>query len=300
VRAEELADLCLRATAAGPTAFADEFIADDGDRWAIGQGGKAAADLRGQPSDVHSPLVHIPVKLGTLAAAQLEAIGTLLTFQPARRLWRLRRRPAPRRIGMASLGRAVVEACGAIAWILDDSATAEVRHRRAWLLWAVAEGNAARTATIDAGRTGAMSGSPERLAEIEAQIHNRLGVNLERATEGRAMHPKDWRLDGVTVPGQREMVVLAVERWFPGADGGTLYSQVSRPAHSDVDVALAFVDNTLRIPEGEGVDFVATVLAFWGRTWTHVISYLGLASKPFVAWRTEMLVAIGRRDLVDH
>jgi hypothetical protein len=58
-----------------------KFIADDGDRWAIGQDGRAAVDLRGQPAGRPSPLVHLPVKLGTLAAAQLAAIGTLLTFQ---------------------------------------------------------------------------------------------------------------------------------------------------------------------------------------------------------------------------
>jgi hypothetical protein len=283
VRAEELGDLCLRATAVGPTSFAHEFIADDGDRWAIGLDGPAAADLGGQPDGRPSPLVHIPVKLGTLAAAQLAAIGTLLTFQP------------PRRIGMASLGRTAVDACSAVAWVLDDRVTPEVRHRRAWLLWAVAEGKAAWTATMDAGRTGAMSGSRERLAEIEAEIHKQLGVELERS--GNA---KDWRLDGVTVPGQRELVVAAVERWFPGADGGTFYSQVSRPAHSDVDVALGFVDDRLRISEGEGLDFAATVLTFWGLTWTHVISYLGLTSEAFVAWRTKMLVAIGRGDLVEH
>jgi hypothetical protein len=91
-----------------------------------------------------------------------------------------------------------------------------------------------------------------------------------------------------------------VARWFPGADSGTFYSQVSRPAHSDVLVALGFVDNMLHIPEGEGLDFVATVLAFWGLAWTHVISYLGLASDEFNAWRTEMLAAIGRSDLIDH
>lgn len=224
------------------------------------------------------------MKLGALASAQLAAIGTVLIS------------PVLSRVGIASLGRSVVEACSSVAWLLDDRVTSDVRHRRAWLLWAVAEGNAALTATADGGRTGAMSGSPRRLAAIEAAIDERLGVRLERSAKSK---PKDWRLDGVSLPGPRALVVSAVTRWFPGADGGTLYSQVSRRAHSDVLIALAVVDDTLAISTGEGLEFVPTTLAFWGLTWNHILSYLGVGSSDFEAWRCEMLDAIGRVELVD-
>jgi hypothetical protein len=85
---------------------------------------------------------------------------------------------------------------------------------------------------------------------------------------------------------------------MPGADGGTLYSQVSRQAHADVTVAFTVVDDALRVNEGAGLGFVPTVLAFWGLTWTHLLSYFGLTSEPFNAWRADMPVAIGRGDLL--
>jgi hypothetical protein len=134
------------------------------------------------------------------------------------------------------------------------------------------------------------------LAEIEAAIHHRLGVQLERSAKAK---PKDWRLHGVTLPGPRALVVSAVDRWFPGANGGTLYSQVSRQAHSDVLVALALIDDALAMPAGEGLDFVLTTLAFWGLTWNHVLSCLGVGSRDFDAWHRQMLYAIGRGDLID-
>lgn len=277
----EIGELCLSATRAGPESFAAAFV-DDRRRWAIGVDSPAAVDLRAQQEE-SAPVVTLPVKLGTLTSAQLAAIGVLLTSPD-------------RLIGFASLGRSVVEGCSAVAWVLDDTVTSEVRHRRAWLLWAVAEGNAALTAAEDAGRTGAMSGSPRRLAEIEAAIHRQLGARLERS--GRAK-PKDWRLEGESLPGRRALVGSAVARWFPGANGGTLYSQVSRKAHSDVLVALALVDDALAVATGEGVDFIPTTLAFWGLTWNHILSYLGVVSPEFDAWRRQMLHAIGRDDLVD-
>lgn len=277
-----LGDLCIRARAAGPATFAEDFVDSTG-RWAISRDGAAAADLAGEVGSP-PPLLSIPVKLSTLAASHLTTIGSLLMHGQ------------PTHMGLASVGRTVVEGCSAVAWLLDDRVTAEVRHRRAWLLWAIAEGNAALTAAADAGRTGAMIGSPRRLSEIEVAIHDQLGIDLERSTKSK---PKDWRLDGVELPGPRALVVAAVDRWFRGADGGTLYSQVSRQAHSDVLIALALVDETLAIPEGEGSDFVPTALAFWGLTWNHLLTYLGLASGRFDAWFEEMLIAIGRGDLVD-
>jgi hypothetical protein len=280
VQARKLGELCLGAQAAGPDAFANAFI-DGGRRWAIGRDGAAAVDVGTHP-DAPTPIVSIPVKLSVLAAAQLAAIGTLVTSASSRQM------------GIAALGRSVVEGCSAVAWLLDDTATPDVRRRRAWLLWAVAEGKAALTAAEDAGRTGAMSGSPDRLVEIEAAIHKALAVRLDRGDRSK---PKDWRLDGVTLPGQRTLVVSAVNRWFPRADGGILYSQVSRKAHSDVLIALALVDDTLAIRSGEGLDFVPTILAFWAMTWNHVLSYLGLTSEPFDKWRDEMLIVIGRSDL---
>jgi hypothetical protein len=225
------------------------------------------------------------VKLGTLAAAELEAIGTLLISQP---------RP---KVGVVPLGRSVVESCSKVAWLLDDTVPVGVRRRRAWLLRSIAEGNGARTAQKDLGRAGAMNGSPERLAQIEADIETDLGLRLEKRSA--KSHPKDWELDGVDLPSPSRLVDLAVTRWFPGADGPTAYSQVSRNSHSDVLVALGYIDDTLQIPEGEGLGFVATVLALWGLTWTHVTSYLGHTSEEFVTWRSEMLVALGRADLLD-
>lgn len=279
---DELGELCISAFGAGPKSFTDLFV-DNERRWAISVNAPARGDLQGHRNEL-PPLVLIPMKLGTLASAQLAAIGALIAT------------PTTPTVGLASLGRSVVEACSVAAWLLDDTVTSGVRHRRAWLIWAVAEGNAALTAAADAGRTGAMSGSPQRLLDIETAIHDRLGVRLERSASTK---PKDWRLDGVSLPGPRALVVAATARWFPGADGATLYSQVSRQAHSDVLVALAMVDETLAIPEGEGGGFVPTTLAFWGLTWTHVLSYVGLTSPEFDDWRRRMLHAIGRGDLVD-
>ena len=281
VSIHEIGQLCLSAPHSGPESFAEAFV-DDRRRWAIGVDSPAAIDLQGQRDEL-GPVVTIPVKLGALTSSQLAAIGALLTSHD-------------RLIGLASLGRSVVEGCSAVAWVLDDTVTSGVRHRRAWLLWAVAEGNAALTAADDAGRTGAMSGSPRRLADIEEAIHRRLGARLERSTKAK---PKDWRLDGVSLPGPRALVASAVARWFPGGNAGVLYSQVSRKAHSDVLVALALVDDALAVSRGEGVDFVPTTLAFWGLTWNHVLSYLGVASPDFDAWRRQMLNAIGRDDLVE-
>jgi hypothetical protein len=119
---------------------------------------------------------------------------------------------------------------------------------------------------------------------------------LDRSAKRR---PKDWRLDGVSLPGPGRLVDLAVERWFPGADGSTLYRQVSRNSHSDVVVALGYVDDTLTIREGEGLGFVPTALGLWGLTWRHVLSYLARTSEEFDNWLDEMLVAIGRGDLID-
>lgn len=283
VDATSLGKLCIAASAAGPGAFAEEFV-DTTAGWAISLDGPAAADLAegfgGLP-----PFISIPVKLSTLAASHLATIGDVLMYGQ------------PNHVGLASVGRTVVEGCSAVAWLLDDGVTPEERHRRAWLLWAIAEGNAALTAAADAGRTGAMVGSPRRLAEIELSIRDQLGIHLERSAKSK---PKDWRLDGVELPGPRRLVVEAVDRWFPGADGSTLYSQVSRQAHSDVLVALAVVDDALAIPDGEGLDFVPTTLAFWGLTWNHLLTYLGLVSTRFDAWLEEMLIAIGRGDLVNR
>lgn len=122
------------------------------------------------------------------------------------------------------------------------------------------------------------------------------GSAFDRSAKSR---PKDWRLDGVSLPGPGRLVELAVERWFPGADGSTLYSQVSRNSHSDILVALGYVDDTLTIREGEGLGFAATALGFWGLTWRHVLSYLGHTTEEFDKWLNEMLVAIGRGDLID-
>jgi hypothetical protein len=107
-----------------------------------------------------------------------------------------------------------------------------------------------------------MSGSPQRLAELETALHEALGLQLDRSER---THPKDWRLDGISLPGAMDLVSTAVERWFHAADGRTFYSQVSRMTHSDVLVALALVDDALRIrQEDDGLGFVSTALAFWG------------------------------------
>ena len=277
-----LADFCLRAIDAGPRDLSRTCMTTEG--WAIASDGAAAADLHGKEDSFH-PLVTIPTKLATLGAAYLHAVGRLLQTAG----------PAPE-ISIAPLGRAVAEGCGSVAWVLDDRVAADERHLRAWLLWAVAEGKAAVTAEADAGRTGAMSGSPQRLAEIESSLIRQLGMSLERSEKSK---PKDWRLAGVAVPGPRQLVVEAVDRWFPGADGSTLYSQVSRQAHSDVLVALALVDMRLQVPKTDGIEFVPTTLALWGLTWGHVLSYLGLRSMEFERWRDGMLVATNRADLID-
>lgn len=283
MNAYELGQLCLSAPAAGPHAFANAFL-DEERGCAIERGGPAVRDLLGQP-DAFPPMVWIPLKLSTLAAAQLAAIGTLLVFGP------------PSRVGITSLGRSILEGCGAVSWVLDDTVTPEVCHRRTWLVWAVAEGNAAVTAGADIRRTGAMTGSPQRLADIEAAIEHSLGVRLERSHRTK---PKDWRLGGESLPGHQDLIVRAVERWFDGGDGKTLYRQVSRQAHSDALVALALVDNMLAIPSGEGYEFVPTVLVFWAQTWNLILSYLGVSSSEFEAWRRKVLKAIGRRDLVEQ
>jgi hypothetical protein len=224
----------------------------------------------------------MPVKLATLAAAALDAIGSVL-----------RSRPRPK-VGVVPVGRSVVDACSKVAWLLDVTVTADDRYRRAWLLWAIAEGDGTVTADKDSGRTGAMSGSPDRLALIEAGIESDLGLRLERSAKS---HPKDWKLDGVGLPGPRRLVDSAAKAWFPeGADGSTLYSQVSRNTHSDVLVALGYIDDMLQIPEGEGLGFVATVLDFWERTWSHVMSYVGFTCEEFVSWRSEMRAATGSRQ----
>lgn len=272
--ADALGEICLRAAAAGPGAYADEFT-DEG--WPIDPASRAAQD--GEPL-----LVHMPVKLATLAAAELEAIGSLLISDP---------RP---KVGAVPLGRSVIESCSTVGWLLDNTVTAGIRRRRAWLLRATAEALGARTAEKDGGLTGAMSGSPERLAQIEADIEARLGLRLERGTK---THPKDWKRDGVRLPSRSELVDEAVMRWFPGADGLTMYSQISRNSHSDVLVALGYIDDKLHIPEGEGLGFVATVLASWALEWTRVMSYLGHTCDGFATWRNRMLAAIGRPDLVD-
>jgi hypothetical protein len=289
VSPQNLGDLCLACPAVGPDALADAAIVtvDGEQRWGIRPDAPASIDdPRGELGGL---LVVFPTRLGTLAAAQLAAIGTLLVAS------------VPAGIGISSLGRSVVEACGTIAWLLDDNVSSDVRHRRAWLLWAVSEGEAARTADNDAGRTGAMSGSRQRLADIEAELHDRLGIRIDRPSE--QSQPRSWRLGDTSLPGRRKLVVNAVSRFFASADapvGNVLYGQVSRDAHSDLLTALGRVDDRLRIAGGEGLDFVSTALAFWGLTWNHVLSYLGIPTpeRPaFDRWLAEMLVTIGRPDL---
>jgi hypothetical protein len=271
MNAHELAELCLSAQAAGPGAYANEYIDENGSH-GIAVERAAWRDLQAQ-RDPDPPIIRFPLKLTTLGAAQLAAIGTLLGSEP------------PSRVGITSLGRSVLEGCGTVSWLLDNTVTSEVRHRRAWLLWAVAEGNAAMTAAADAGRTGAMAGSPQRLEEIQAAIHSRLGLRIERSDRAK---PKDWRLGGISLPGPGEFVAKAVDRWFGGADGRILYSQVSRQAHSDVLIALALVDDTLAITREGHDDMAPTVLLFWANAWTLVLSYLGLESRDFEDWRRRM------------
>lgn len=279
---QNLGDLCLAASKAGPEALAATAIAEiNGEqRWVIRPDAPASIDdPRGEQGGL---LVTFATKLGALAAAQLASIGTLLTA------------PVPAQIGISSLGRSVMEACGSIAWLLDDSddISSGIRQRRAWLLWVVAEGEAALTAEADAGRTGAMSGSPQRLARIEADLHDTLCLRIERSERSK---PRDWRLDGVSLPGRRTLVVDALGRFFSPVDraaGVVLYGQVSRDAHSDLVAAHGRVNGRLRISGGEGFDFVSTTLAFWASTWKHLLWYLGVKSTDFDAWRREMLIAV--------
>ena len=109
---------------------------------------------------------------------------------------------------------------------------------------------------------------------------------------------------GVCLSGRKELVVDAVKRWFSQADdtaGAILYSQVSRDANSDLLAAHGRVDGRLVIRTGEGdLDFVPTTLLFWGLTWNHLLSYVGVANAKFGEWFREMLIAIGRSDLVDE
>ncbi len=279
---DELAELCLSAQTAGPRAYANEYIDEEGGR-GVAVDGPAYIDLQTQ-RDPDPPIIRIALKLSTLGAAQLAAIGTLLRSAP------------PSRVGITSLGRSVLEGCGTVSWLLDDTVSSEVRHKRAWLLWAVAEGNAAITATADAGRTGAMAGSPQRLEDIHAAIQSRLGLRIERSDRAK---PKDWRLGGVSVPGSSEFVAKAVDRWFRGAHGRTLYSQVSRQAHSDVLVALALVDDTLTIPR-EGQDIAPTIVLFWANTWTLLLSYLGVTIEEFEGWHRQMVSTIQPGQSVDQ
>ena len=281
--AQGLAQLCMTAPAAGPQSFAKRFITP-GTAWAISAEGPAALDLAPSPNRL-SPVVTLPVKLATLASAQVAAIGGLL------------RSPVSYSVALMSLGRSVVEGCSTVAWLLDDRVPSTTRRGRTWLLWAISEGDAACTAAEDGGRTGAMSGSPERLASIEAAIARELGVSLDRSLKSK---PKDWRLDGIALPGRRALVASAVSRWFPGANGGILYSQVSRQAHSDVLVALALVDEALAVAADDdaAIGFAATVAAFWGLTWSHILAYLGIECAEFQEWRREMMIVIGRPDVV--
>jgi hypothetical protein len=292
VNARTLGELCLAARRVGPDALAATAIREiNGEqRWVISPDAPASIDdPRGERGGL---LVTFSSELGTLAAAQLDAIGILLTARE------------PAQVGISSIGRSVVEACGTIAWLLDDNVTADVRHRRAWLLWAVAEGWAALTADHDAGRTGAMSGSPQRLADVEAKLHKTMGLCIERPKPGS--RPSDWRLDGVEIPGRTKLVVDAVNRFFSRADnavGRVLYGQVSRDAHSDLLIAHGRVDGRLRIAGAEGLGFASTTLAFWGLTWNHLLSYLGLPlpsaeRSGFDELLREALIAIGRPDLV--
>ncbi len=91
----EIGRLCLNASAAGPQAFANEFL-DEERGCPIDLGGPAALGLQGQP-DAFQPMFWMPLKLSTLGAAQLAAIGTLLASG------------SPSQVGLMSLGRSVLE-----------------------------------------------------------------------------------------------------------------------------------------------------------------------------------------------
>jgi hypothetical protein len=279
VRAEELGALCQRATDVGPAAYARTFR-DGGSYWPITEDSGARALLE---RNVEPMLIFMPVKLATLAAAHLGSIGTLLI--------------AGAKVGIAPLGRTVVEACSKVSWLLDDTVTVDVRLRRGWLLWAIAEGEGAGTAARDAGRTGAMWGSAQRLQDIEDAITRELGLGLVRPSP--KSHPRHWRLDGVELPGSGQLIELAIEQWFTGADAKVFYSQTSRGAHSDILVALAYVDSMLHISEGEGIDFLGAVLPFWALAWMAVLRYVGTTDpSSFTSWRDEMLTAVSRGDLI--
>jgi len=269
----DFAELCTRAPKVGPEAFAAEWI--ESAAWAIGPGGGAHVDLLGTVESV-PPLYRLSVKLLTLAAHQLRDLGRLAMLDDTKFA------------GLAPIGRASVEACSTVAWLLDDSVTAEIRNQRAWLVWIVSEGEAEVTARKDAGRTGAMIGSPARLQEHQAALFAELGLSISAKSERTS--PRDWRLGDVSLPGRGDLVDAAVKRWFPDSDGRTFYSQISRGSHSNVLVALAVVNDKLEMTQ-MGNEIVFTAAHMWGRAWHHLLTYLNLGSKPFDLWLSELQAA---------
>lgn len=277
----ELASMCRGAVIAGPQAFRDQYVSDTA-AWAVGIGSPAAADLKREAG--HPPIHWIPLKLGVLAAVELRALGSLIDAGEGT--------PAT-----SSIGRAIVEACSPIAWILDDSQTSDVRSRRAWLLWAIEEAQGLRTAELDAGRSGAMSGSAQRFESIERAIRHRFSESI---TQVPTRDPRRWSIGDVRLPSRTQMIAIAVQRWFPGADARVFYSQVSRAAHSEVLVAHALVNNRLEISGSDELGIVPTALTCWGQAWNHVLTYLGLECRIFEDWIDAMLRSVGRHDAADN
>jgi len=276
-----LVAVCREAMEAGPGSLADNFILEHG-QWGVSLESAAAADFVGERPH-RSPLMEVPAKLSVLAAAQLGTIASVLEDGFASDL------------GIVPVARSVIECSSTVSWLLDDEVTSKTRLTRVWLLRLITEGEGAHTSSVDAGRTGAMVGSATRVDQVQAAIVRDLGPGVEVRCSG---WPKHWRIGAEALPGRGERVRLAVDRWFPGADGGVHYSQISRRSHLDVLVALALVDDHLVVRGGGDLGVVATALAFWAQSWKTVTTYMGLPSEEFDRWLDSMLVAIGRRDLV--
>jgi hypothetical protein len=164
-----------------------------------------------------------------------------------------------------------------------------------------AEGQAARTAAADVRGTGAMEGSPQRLAKMVEQAERCTGNTLvRRSSTARELQPHEWRLGGERLPSKTELIEQALRRWFPNAVGRVYYGQVSRPAHIDPLVAHAFVDRNLVVASSENAAGNAiSALGMWGSAWYYLLSYMGLRDSTFDQWRRRAF-AVARSDRRDR